>query len=115
MRPSSLSHMRPAIKISTVPVRHGARGTAGAAVTIWIVRCPRYGHDEAGILIALIIIESGCTAVIVGDPEVLPRKNRDSPGIQQLRIGGIRYACSIRDQIGLGIAGLLSAQSRGNC
>src|SRR5437660_2840239 len=53
----SVKNELPAIEISTVPVRHGARGTAGAAITIWIVRCPRYGHDEAGILIALVIIE----------------------------------------------------------
>ena len=111
----SVKDKQPALEIGTVPVRDRGRGTAGAAVTIRIVRGPRYGHDEPGILSALVIIESGCTAVIVGDPEVLPRKNRDSPGIQQLRIGSIRYAGSIRDQIGLGIAGLLSEQSRGKC
>jgi hypothetical protein len=45
----SVKNELPAIEISTVSVRYVARGTAGAAITVRIVRRPGDGHYEAGI------------------------------------------------------------------
>ena len=76
----SVKNELPSIEISTVPVRHVTRWTAGPAIAVRIARCPGYCHHEPGILVALVVIESGSAAVIIGDPEVLPWKNGDPHG-----------------------------------
>ena len=58
------------------------------------------------------LLHSARAAVIIGNPEILPGKNGDSPRVQKLSVCGSGYAGSIGDQIGLEIAGLLGVQHR---
>src|SRR6266478_2706938 len=106
-----IKNERSAAEVAAVAVGHGSGRAARAAITVWIFCGPGYGHHQR-ILVALWVVERGCAAVIIGNPEILPGKNGDSPRVQELSVCGSGYAGSIGDQISLEIAGLLGAQHR---
>src|ERR1700722_20727174 len=87
------------------------RRATRTTITVWIVCGSGYGHYKTSILVALVVIKGRGAAVVVGDPEILPGYKGDSPGVQQVRVRSFGYASSIGNQVGLGIAGLLSPQS----
>ena len=75
----------PAAEVTAVCVRDISRRTARTAIAIRIALSAWDGHNKTRILVALCIIESGGTTVIIGDPEVLSGNNRYPPGVHQLR------------------------------
>src|ERR1700727_215654 len=81
-----LHNYLPAIEISAVSVRNVARGTTGAAITVRIVRGPGYRHYEAGILHCPNYHSEWKCRCCYWRSKSLSRKNRNPPGVQQLRI-----------------------------
>ncbi len=101
-----------AAEVGGVAVGDVSRWASGTAISVGIFCGAGDGHHQRGILGAVQVIQSRGAAVIVGDPEILPGKNRDSPGVQKLRVRGCGYAGGIGDQVGLEKAGLLGSQPR---
>ena len=89
----------PAAEVAAVSVRDISGRSARTAIAIGIALSNWDGHNETRILAAIFIVESESTTVIICDPEVLSGKNRYSPGVQQLRIGGVGYAGGVRDRV----------------
>ena len=102
---------RSAPKVAAVAVGYVSRRAARTAITVGIFCGPRYGHHQR-ILAALRVIERRRAPVIIGNPEILPRKKGDSPWVQELSISSSGCASGVRDQIGLRIPGLLGEQPR---
>src|SRR5581483_4214844 len=80
--------------------------TAGAARIICGAGYRHYGC----LLIALGVVNSRCTAIVVCDPERISWQDGNPPGISQLRIGMSGNVGQIRYQVGLLVSRLLSRQ-----
>ena len=71
---------RTAGKVGAVGVGHRSGRTTRATITVWIPCCPRYGHDQSSVFVAILVIERGDAAVVVGDPEILPGRTEIPQG-----------------------------------
>jgi len=82
----SLKNELPAIEISAASVETLPVGQPGLHLPFGLCVAPGIVTTRPVFFIALVIIASGSAAAVIDDPRVLPRKNRNPPGVQQLRI-----------------------------